>query len=464
MAIDAQRPEYVAALPDWQMVDDICDGKNLPRHLLPLNPHDKSEANKLRNEQYAERASFFDAAGFTLSGLVGVAFEDHAKIQLPAGLEYLIKNADGGGLDLQQEMQITLSQVMRKDRAGLFVTFPEVEGGVSRADQEAMRYIATIHHIDAKRIINWAHTSVGAEVLLSLVVFTDTKEVIEDYEVTTKETIRELALEDGVFVDRTWEQGEKSGSWVIASEAVPKQGNGQPWRMIPFTFVGAIDNTSRFGTAPMMGITRLNRDHWRTSADHRESIWFAGQAQPWATGVDEETLDQWKAAGLYIGSRQMLCLTENGQFGFAQADPNTACRDELDRLEAEMGKIGARFIEPGSANKTAQQDAGERKVQHSILSLVSVNVQDAYQMACEWAANYMNASGTVDIELSRGFMEPEASDALRVYVLGLYDRGLISDVDMLPVLKRDRLIDAEKTAEDYAEETAQRGAGVNADA
>ena len=122
-----------------------------------------------------------------------------------------------------------------------------------------------------------------------------------------------------------------------------------------------------------------------------------------------------------------------------------------------MAKLGARFIEPGSANKTAQQDAGERKVQHSILSLISVNVEDAYQMACEWAANYMNANGEVSVKLSREFMEPELSDAARVYILGLYDRGLVGETDLLPVLKRDKLIDSEKTAEEYAEEVRQRG-------
>lgn len=459
MAIDFRRPEYLEALPKWQLVDDICDAKNLANLLVPLNPLDTSKANRIRNEQYAERASFLDATGFTLAGLTGVAFEDDPTIEIPAGLDYLLKNADGSGLELQQQMQETVGQVLRKDRAGLFVTFPETEGPASRADQDALRYMATIHAIDAARIINWSHITVGADVMLSLVVFTDTMETIEDYEVETVEVLRELKLENGVFVDRTWQDVEGSG-WTVIKEHIPRQGNGAPWAEIPFMFVGARENTSRFSTPPMMGLAKLNRDHWRTSADHRESLWFAGQAQPWASGVDTETVETWVANGVYVGSRQMLCLPEGGTFGFAQADPNTSNRDELDRLEMAMAKIGARFIEPGSANKTAQQDAGERKVQHSILSLACVNVSDAYTQAVQWAANYMNVAVEAMIEIARGFMEPELNDAKRNYILGLYDRGLIGAEGMAPVLKRDGLLDADTTPENYAEEAAGRGAGL----
>lgn len=457
MAIDYQRDEYKAALPKWRLVNDMAAEDNLADHLIPLNPHDTSQENRARNEAYAERASFLGATEFTLKGLAGIAFEKDPEITLPAQLGYLLTNANGAGLDLYQQMQTTTANVLKNGRSGLFVTYPPTDGDTSRADQEANRSIATIHTIDATRIINWGYTAFGAEVKLSLVVFTDTLETFEDYERKATPILRELALEDGRFVDRKWHQPDGKSAWEVLDEAFPLQGNGQPWSEIPFTFVGAEDNSDKIVTPPLYSLAKLNRDHWRTSADHRESLWFAGQVQPWASNVDQNTLDQWQAAGIYVGSRQMLCLPEGGTFGFAQASPNTANRDELDRLKDDMAAVGARFIEPGSANKTAQQDAGERKVQHSILSLISVNVEDAYQMACEWAANYMNVTGEIGVKLSREFMEPELNDAARNYILGLYDRGLVGEADLLPILKRDRLIDGEKTEDEYAEEVRQRG-------
>ena len=461
MAIDYQRDEYKAALPKWQLVNDMASEENLASHLIELNPHDTSKENEARNEAYAERASFFGATEFTLKGLNGVAFEDDPSISLPSGLDYLLKNANGQGLDLYQQMQNTTANVLKNARSGLFVTYPPTEGDTSRADQENNRSVATIHVIDATRIINWGYTSFGAEVKLSLLVFTDTMETFEDYEVEEVEIIRELALVDGLYVDRKWYKPAKSSTWEILEASEPLQGNGQRWNSIPFTFVGSEDNSDRIVTPPLFSLAKMNRDHWRTSADHRESLWFAGQVQPWASNVDESTLEQWAKAGIYVGSRQMLCLPEGGQFGFAQADPNTANRDELDRLENSMAKIGARFIEPGSANKTAQQDAGERKVQHSILSLISVNVEDAYQQACEWAGIYMNVDGDIDVTLARDFMQPELSDAARNYILGLHDRGLIGDEDMLPILKRDKLVDAEKTEDEYVEEVRERSGNVD---
>ncbi|MEO1108272.1 MAG: DUF4055 domain-containing protein [Pseudomonadota bacterium] len=461
MAIDYQREEYKKALPKWQLVNDMAAEDNLADYLIPLNPHDTSDDNVSRNAAYAERASFFGATEFTLKGLNGVAFEDDPAVALPGGLEYLLTNANGQGLDLYQQMQNTTANVLKNARSGLFVTYPATEGDTSRADQENNRSVATIHVIDATRIINWGYMAFGADVKLSLLVFTDTIEEFDDYEVEIKDIIRELALEDGQFVDRKWIQPEGGGSWQVFETSEPLQGNGQRWDSIPFTFVGSEDNSERIVTPPLFSLAKMNRDHWRTSADHRESLWFAGQVQPWASNVDEGTLEQWKKAGIYVGSRQMLCLPEGGEFGFAQADPNTANRDELDRLEDGMAKIGARFIEPGSANKTAQQDAGERKVQHSILSLISVNVEDAYQQACEWAGIYMNVDGDIEVTLERAFMQPELSDAARTYILGLHDRGLIGDEDMLPILKRDKLVDSEKTEDEYVEEVRERSGNVD---
>ncbi|WP_299945333.1 DUF4055 domain-containing protein [uncultured Ruegeria sp.] len=459
MAIDYHRDEYTVALPKWQLVNDMAAEDNLAAYLVELNPTDKSPENKARNEAYAERASFLGATEFTLKGLNGVAFEDDPSVSLPGALDYLLTNANGQGLDLYQQMQNTTANVLKNARSGLFVTYPATEGDTSRADQESNRSVATIHVVDASRIINWGYTAFGAEVKLSLLVFTDTIETFDDYEVKTEDIIRELALEDGLFVDRKWHKPQGKG-WEVFEASEPLQGNGERWDTIPFSFVGAEDNSERITTPPLYSLAKLNRDHWRTSADHRESLWFAGQVQPWASGVDESTLETWQKAGIYVGSRNMLCLPEGGQFGFGQSDPNTANRDELDRLKDDMATIGARFIEPGSANKTAQQDAGERKVQHSILSLISVNVEDAYQQACEWAANYMNADGDVEVSLSREFMQPELNDAARNYILGLYDRGLIGDEDMLPILKRDKLVDAEKTGEEFSEEVGARSGGV----
>lgn len=467
MGIDYRRPEYEASQPRWQLIDDMCDEVNLGDHLPNLNPNDESPENVTRNDQYKERASFFGASRITLQSLVGTAFEDDPMISLPSDLEYMLKNVDGGGADIWQQMQSVTGQVLRKARCGLFVTMPTTEGATSRADQEAGRVISTIHEIDAHRIINWWSRRDGAEIILGGVVFTDTRETVEDYEIKVQPTRRELAIDgDGFFFDRTWVKTKDRDEWVPEEAIYPVQGNGQKWRRIPFLFVGSERNSWAMQTPPMLSLARLNRDHYRNSADHEESLWYAGQAQPYiepdsAGSLRQDDLAAAKKEGFYVGSRQVIL----GKFGFAQAEANTGVRQALIDKQEQMAALGARFVQPGSAVKTATQAGGEAKIQHSVLSLASVNVEDAYQWACEQAAIYMNANpGEVEIKLHRAFMDPEVTAERMREIRENVLSGLAPLEVMFRALQRAGDIPAEKSFDEYREEVAATGFGVTENA
>ena len=458
MGIEFEREEYTAALPDWKLVDDMVDEKNLADHLLELNPTDKSKDNKARNKAYKERASFLGASWFTLQGLIGLAFAKEPKLIFPAAMDYLRKNADGGGTDLYQQMQSATNEVLRKDRAGLFVTFPETDGPITLADQEALRYVSTIHLIDATRITNWWTVSVGAESRLGGVVFNDSEDTVDDYKVETVATKREIALEDGILVDRKWHKD--GGKWVVLSESFPRGRDGKSLTFVPFMFIGSQDNTPNMGKPPMLSLARKNRDHYRNSADSEESIWFAGQAQPWASGLDQETVEAWKKEGVYVGSRKVMALGENGKFGFATAEVNTGVRQAmLDKVE-EMASIGARFIQSGTVAKTATQSDNEAVVQHSVLSLVSVNVEDAYQTALEWAAMYQGATGDVEVTLNRDFMKPAITVELMREFREWFFAGLLGTSEIHAFGTRAEIIDPDKSVEDYDAEVTARGGNI----
>ncbi|EXV76586.1 hypothetical protein J832_4121 [Acinetobacter baumannii 25691_9] len=54
-----------------------------------------------------------------------------------------------------------------------------------------------------------------------------------------------------------------------------------------------------------------------------------------------------------------------------------------------MKEIGARLIEKGSEAKTATEANNDDAVQHSVLSLCVVNMNEALSMALRWAAKYV---------------------------------------------------------------------------
>lgn len=463
MAVDFQRPDYASALPIWREIDDLIFGRNLDRFLREFTAPDNAppptrERARKRTKEYREGAVFYGIAGYTFRGMVGAMFRKDPRFQRPAALDYLERNADGAGNSIYQQAQSLAGDVVSKARAGLFVAFPPTDGGVSRADLAAGRAFATLHAISPEQIINWRVQTIGGETRLALVVFTFSEdEVAPDgfaSEPVTK--YRHLALEDGRYVDRVWRETQR-GAWEIERETAPTDGSGAAWREIPFIFVGSENNDPSIDPAPMLDICRVNKGHYRNSAELEDSIAIAGQAQPWASGVDDAWMRDMQEQGFQVGSRVLLPLPEGGQFAFASADPNPIVRQAmLDKVDQMIG-LGARFIQPGSAAKTATQAESESEIQHSVLSLIAANVSEAYTAALAWAARYMAATGDVTFEVNRDFGADGANPQELTSLVASWVQGAIPASDMWAWMQSRGLISPDKTIDDIANEIAGGG-------
>lgn len=453
MAIDFQHKEYKANIAKWQKIDRICSGDDVTQYLVTLNPNDTSAQNITRNKQYKERAVFYQIAGYTARGLNGLLFSKWPKFNVPAQLEYLATNADGAGVSIYQQAQDTAEDVIKKGRAGLFVSYPETEGAVSRADMDAMRVFSTIHEIDADQILNWRYMLDGAQVKLSLLTFSEVEEETDGYETKEVEQIRELALESGVFVVRKWRLNDKK-EWYIYAERIPTDGAGNTWDIIPFTFVGSENNNSSVDDAPMWPLVEINVGHYRNSADYEDNVWYCGQAQPWMSGLTQNHVDLMKSNNMYVGSRELIGVPDGGSFGFESAPPNTMVRQAmLDKLEMMIG-LGARFIKRNGPAVTATQAAGDQSVQHSQLSLISSNLSEAYTQCLKWVARYMNVTVTDDMEFTTtmDFVSPTASaQDIQAMVAG-FIQGAIPARDYLTWMQKHGLADSEKSLDEFQDE------------
>lgn len=452
MSIDAKHAGYTDSAEKWKLIDDICDGENVTEYLIELNPTDHSPENRKRNEAYKKRAVFYAIAGYTSRGLNGLLFSHWPEFNVPQRLDYLATNADGAGNSIYQQAQLLSKDVIRNGRAGLAVTFPQTQGGVSQADLDGMRAFATLHHIAPGQIINWRTITVGAQTKLSLVVLAETKEVIQEdgYSVKYEPIRRELALDaDGLYIEREWVKvREVADEWRVEATYIPTDGAGNRWDTIPFTFVGAENNDPTIDHPPMYDLARVNLGHYRNSADYEDSVWYAGQAQPWMSGVNQTHLDMMKNANMYVGSRSLLGVPSGEQFGFAAAPPNPLVKQAMDdKLDLMIG-MGARFIQPSGPARTASEVEGDRKVQHSALSLISSNVSEAYVQGLEWAGRYMNADASNSVfDLNREFILGNATAQEIQAVWATYMGGGIPLSDWVEYAKRQGLIDPEKSLE-----------------
>jgi hypothetical protein len=501
LSIDFKRKDYEKALPDWELVSDVVKGERavkerdtatlsvnradlLPtkKRYLPMpNPVDLSQDNLLRYQNYLARAVFYNATGRTLWGLVGAAFKRAPEIEI-GSLEYLLSDSDGQGVGLLQQVQAALASVLKKGRHALWVDYPNTEGRASRADMAEGRVRANIIGLRPEQIINWRTEKVGASHRLAMVVIHEEVELVGDdgYSVETRDQYRVLKLEHPYTLDekqnRIYQQDRpkryvvevyrspKSGAFERVEEYAPSRGNGQAWDRIPFVFIGAQDNNPSIDHPPLLDLAVVNLAHYRNSADYEDSCFFSGQPQPWISGVNQHWIEDVLEQGtIYIGSRAPIMLPEGGEFGMAQAQPNSLVKEAMNQKEQQMVALGARLVTKGQAVKTATEAQSDRESEHSVLSLIVENVSEAYTTALRWAAEYMNSPPDVFLEMSRDFLDYQM-DAQRITaIVAAWQGGAIPTSDMLASFKRAGLIDPEKPNETILDELEQENGGVDID-
>jgi hypothetical protein len=427
----------------WALVRKICgggDAEALAEFLPVLNKADTSPANIERNRAYKERAVLYNATGRTRDGLLGLAFRKPPKGEesWPTQLAYLAKDCDGAGVSIYQQSQSAVCDVLETGRDGLYTDYSEA---LARP---------IIKKYKAEDIINWRESVVDGKVVRVLVVLAEEAEVVEDYETKCIPQWRELFLENGVFNVRVWQQKSEGGEPEIVEEITPRSMKAV-LDFIPFEFIGAQNNDSSVDEAPLYDIAYVNRAHYRNSADYEDSVFLAGQPQPWMSGLDESWRDHLEKQGTaYLGSRAMLMLPANGAFGIAQAQPNTLAKEAMDQKEAQMIALGARLIEATQANRTATESDNDKEASTSVLSMTVSNVSEAYTRSLKHCARYLDIDLPEDAayEINQDFVRITPDAQMIAAMVALWQAGGYAKPDLRNWLRKIGLIPAERSDED----------------
>ena len=461
MSVTFVRPEVTDKLASWKLVRDAVAGSERVKaggYVIPVNPHDDSDANRARNASRVDGAFYFNATGRTLPALVGIAFGKWPEVKLPPDLEYLLKDADGSGVGIINQSQATVSEVLQTGRAGLLVDYPQADRAISRADATDRGLRPTISLYVAESVTNWRIERIGARNQLTLVVLRESFEAWDEFEMVAAPQYRVLRLVEGVYVQEVYRQ--EGGQWVVVDARQPLDGLGRPWTEIPFTFIGATNNDASPDISPLYDLADANIAHFRNSADHEEALFFAGQAQYWVSGATTEWVESLQEAGAYVGSRAIMPVPEGGQMGLVQAQAVSALADEMRHKVELMAQLGARLIAPGSATRTATEAAAEDKTSNSVLSSVCDNVSDAYRAALGWCAQFANvgyADGELDFSISTEFSGVQFDAQQMAQVLAAVQAERLPESDFWSYLRSIGLIAADKSDDDIREEMAALG-------
>ena len=394
MSITSKHADYEKHIKTWEKLDDVCGGQEvikgkgeayLPKPALFASKNDPKGSD--RYKEYLMRAIFPGVTSRTLASHIGLAFGKTPVFNRPDDLEYLDRNADGAGRSIYQVSQRAMRLINRNYRCGMYVDHPNVEPSRNRAEDKTKGAYPMIHIIKAAAVEDWDYIIVGNQKKLSYVKIHETVKERDGFSLSTTEQYRLLWLKvvDGrfVYVVEVHKKNEK-GDWYLDQTSTPTDYDGNTWDYIPFTFCGAIDNSEEIDTAPLYELAEIELSYYRSSADVEESAFIVGQPTLCFPNITPEQYAMVKESGASVGSR--TGIPTDGKF--IQADENGLAYKRMQDKWDQMKELGARLIEVGSANKTAEQAGNENSIQHSVLSLVAANISEAISTALRWCAKF----------------------------------------------------------------------------
>jgi hypothetical protein len=424
MPIDTTLKSYRDRLPKVVQVQDcineIVKDKGVT-YLPKPDPDNLGPENGTRYEQYKTRAVFVNVTKRTHDGMLGAVYRKQVTLDLPTSIAYLEEDADGAGMNLSQFSKRVLSDTAQSGRDGILVDYPPRPDDLTMADTKDLK--ATLIEYTFGQIINWREDAGD----LSLVVLRETYETTNDgFEYEVKDQYRELRMEDGFYIQRLWRESE------LVEIVEPTMFSGARWTYIPFTFVGTINNDSHLDPSLLFGLSELNIGHYRNSADLEENCYIHGQLTLGV--VSEMSGAEFKESnpnGIQVGSRRGHFLGKGGNFVAVQAEPNQLADKLMERKEKQMLAIGARLIEQGGTNETAEGVRARTGADSANLSSLAHNVSSAMKQALMWASDFMGPPGQeVVFTLNQEFY-PETLDAqMAAALIQLYDRGRIGAIDL----------------------------------
>lgn len=398
--VKTRHRDFTNAFATWQKVRHAVSG-DLVSYLRNVGKNEPDhEYGDQRQKEYEDGAICYNFTKRTLSGMVGAVMRKEPEQTIPSKLEYLLENADGSGVGLWQQAQDTLGEIDSVGRGGLLVDAPNVQAA-TMAEQNAGLLNPVLAYYTAENIINWHTERVGSVNRVVMVVLREEYEYqdgADEFSHLIGEQYRVLDIIEGKYRQRLYRfdaTGVALDGQVV--EVFPDLRGLEPG-VIPFTFIGAINNDHTIDDAPLLPLAELNIGHFRNSADNEESSFVVGQPTLFIAPGESMSLQVFQEAnpnGVKMGSRTGHNIGAGGNAFLVQAEANNLAKENMRQKEEQAIQIGAQLITP-SQQITAESARLQRGADTSVMSTIAGNVSQAYTQALKWAAAMV---GAVDAEI-----------------------------------------------------------------
>lgn len=449
---------YDEMVEQWKRASDVCNGqRSVHRAGTAYLPKLAGETD----EEYTarvKRSDFFNATWRTIAGLTGMAFRKDPAVAVPAAIEPFLDDIDLAGTTLYSLAKDLTEDVLQYGRIGVLVDYPPMPENVtaiSKAAQERLGLRPTIQTYGAECIINWRYERFGNATVLTMVVLKEDALVRTADEFTDESETRYCVLdldEGGFYRQRVFRsKNNKDNKDELLSEVWPSM-RGQRITYIPFVIVGANGMAGAVEEPPLIDLIDKNVAHYQVNSDYRHGAHFTALPTLFLAGIDEES------AILIGGSAAVTARDPNarGEFLEYKGTGLGALENQLDRIERQMAVLGARMIADESRQaETLGATQIKRAGENSVLAAIVINVSDTITWALGIMAEWAGAAGDVEYSINREFL-PQGMDAQQLTALvGAWQSGALSDLELFDLFQRGDVIDGGKDYEQHQEEVSQ---------
>ena len=423
MPVDSQHEQYVKLLPLWQRCNDAVEGQHAihsaGKVYLPAlkdQTYDDYDAYKLR-------ATYFNAVGRTLDGLVGMIFRKAPVIDVPSSMQSIIDDIDLAGTSLDGLAEKITRKVLDNSRIGVLVEYPVVKAqpkNQAEASSQNLRPYVTTY--EAKTIINWRIARVNNVSQPVMIALTETYTVSDDgFDAECAEQIRVLSLEPEGYIQRVYRKENTSKKWVKFDEIIPIM-NGARLKSIPFYVFGASSNSFDEQMPMLLDLVDLCLSHYRVTADYEHGCHFAGLPTAVITGHTAAENEK-----LYIGSAAAWVFAAEGadaKFLEFTGQGLGALENNLERKEKQMSVLGARILEQQkngveAAEAMKMRANGEGSVLAGVANLESDQLSNMLNMMALWEGVSYECSIKLNTDyMANGMTPQELAEKVKTWQAG----------------------------------------------
>ncbi|MNF69812.1 hypothetical protein D3C84_517040 [compost metagenome] len=233
---------------------------------------------------------------------------------------------------------------------------------------------------------------------------------------------------------------------------MPTDKDGKPFDHIPFSFFGSENNDADIDKSPLEDLADVNILHYGNSATVEEAGFISSQPTLFlTTDISPDEFVKLNPNGMRIGSRRGYNLGKFGSASLVQAKETQLSLELMRDKQEQMVMIGARIVQKGGGNETAEAARIRYSSDNSILGTVAGNVSEALKRAIMDAERFMigepNEKDTV-FWLNQAFFDEVMTAQDILAQVQLWQQGVIAKKDLRTNLRQSGTIEADRSDED----------------